>query len=756
MNPIFPVAARSAAGVRSRHCLFAFLPNLSATLLLVLAATQLCGQTGTATSTTTITSAGSAPSYTLTGTVSGSASAAPSGQVTFVDQTNGGITLGSGTLTAASASWSTAASLTGSLAPQGILATDLNGDGTADLAWVGISPTASVPAAFVALSNGNGTIQLPTIYPLSTTPVAIAAGTLGGSGGASALDLVVVDATSSGSAVMFLNNGQGNFSLGAYVSIPNTNGAVVVGPSSAWVGVATTTGVAILTGSGSNWSVAATLPTLVPPDAFALTNNGLAVGFCASGGTGEVQIYTGSGTSLALTETLPRNGCVKGLATGNLHGTSTDDLIVAMDVASGTNNLATLLDQGSGSYTAEVPFTAPYSGLNGVVTGDFNGDGLIDFAVTSGTANTVSFFYGKGNATFAAPMSVTAGAGADMLATGNLFGPKSVGVAVSNTTANTISLLGVTNSAAATVTGVDIPGTGTHQVYASYGGDSNYAASKSATTGLAGQLIPTQLTVSANPASITAAQQTALTATLTPYNSGSLSTNSESVTFLSGTKTLGTAALSSGTATLNVNTLAAGTDSVSATYAGDANFAPSTASPVPVTVAPGPTVVVTPTSSSLTLSSSGGSTTDTITLASQSGFSGTVNLSCAVNYLGSGTASKPPTCSLNPQSATVSGAGTVSTTLTVAIPGTATASNAPLLGGTGLTLAGALLLGLARRRRRFAAWCCGLLLAVAVLGSIAGCSSNSTSQTTSGSYSVAVTATSGSVTASATIPLTVH
>jgi hypothetical protein len=84
-----------------------------------------------------------------------------------------------------------------------------------------------------------------------------------------------------------------------------------------------------------------------------------------------------------------------------------------------------------------------------------------------------------------------------------------------------------------------------------------------------------------------------------------------------------------------------------------------------------------------------------------------------------------------------------------------------VLRNTGVALAGLFLLGLFPRRRKLALWFCALLLIAASYG-ITGCGGGSSSstpsspQTTAGSYSVVVTATSGSVTASTTIALTVQ
>jgi hypothetical protein len=266
----------------------------------------------------------------------------------------------------------------------------------------------------------------------------------------------------------------------------------------------------------------------------------------------------------------------------------------------------------------EVPFSANAGDLNGVVASDLNGDGLTDFAVASGSANTVSIHYGNANGTFSSPVLLNASAGTNAIALGNFLGTNTVGIAVTNTSAPSVSVFEATFAATATATGVAIPGTDTHQIYASYAGDSNYAASQSTSIGLAAQRISTSLSVAANPASTSSGQQTTLTAILTPYTDGTLSTNGDSVTFYNGTTALGTGSLTSGVATLNVNPSPTGSDSITASYAGDSNFVASTASAITVIVSAAATPLASVSPNSLTfagVSVGSTSTAQTVTLS---------------------------------------------------------------------------------------------------------------------------------------------
>lgn len=160
----------------------------------------------------------------------------------------------------------------------------------------------------------------------------------------------------------------------------------------------------------------------------------------------------------------------------------------------------------------------------------------------------------------------------------------------------------------------------------------------------------------------------------------------------------------------------------------------------------------------------GGSGTATISVVGTNGFAGTVNLSCNI----SPTVSVEPTCSLNPTSVQISGTGAQTSTLTV---GTTAASSAvnkmktlfwPSAGAA--TFALVLCFAFPNRRRDWLA----LLVLAALIASIgvAGCGGNKgggnnggggNSGTTSGTYTITVTGTSGTISATVgTVSLTVQ
>jgi hypothetical protein len=214
-----------------------------------------------------------------------------------------------------------------------------------------------------------------------------------------------------------------------------------------------------------------------------------------------------------------------------------------------------LLGSGTGTFSTQVNYsvgTAPY----GLVAADFNGDGNPDLAVASLQNSTVSILLNK-----------------------------------------------LTHTATAVASGLSVPGSGTHAVDASYGGDSNFATSTSSTTSLTATGSGTALVLSAIPISSVFGQQVVLTGTLSPYAVGGLNTNGETITFYNGSPAIGTGTLTSGVATLNITSLPLGANSLAAVYPGDTNFG---------------------TSQSLLTYTVGAASTTTLALSSASVTSGTV------------------------------------------------------------------------------------------------------------------------------------
>jgi hypothetical protein len=126
---------------------------------------------------------------------------------------------------------------------------------------------------------------------------------------------------------------------------------------------------------------------------------------------------------------------------------------------------------------------------------------------------------------------------------------------------------------------------GTHSITASYGGDANFSSSTSTAISqvvntATGATTTNMLISSPNPSNLS--QAVTFTATVKPASGTGVPTGT--VTFLDGNTALGTATLTSGVASFITVALTGGTHTITATYNGDATFAPSTSPPVTQTV----------------------------------------------------------------------------------------------------------------------------------------------------------------------------
>ena len=174
-------------------------------------------------------------------------------------------------------------------------------------------------------------------------------------------------------------------------------------------------------------------------------------------------------------------------------------------------------------------------------------------------------------------------------------------------------------------------------------------------------------------------------------------------------------------------------------------------------------------SNAISIAAAGDSVTDTLTIRPAGGFSGMVQLSCAVAASATATTAAP-TCSV-PSTASVTGGSVVTAILTVnTTPSTAMLAPAEgrmLAKRTGGIALGCVLMFMVPRRRRW--MILGMFVLAIGMGSlgITGCagggSQSGTTTTTSGStgtpaggYTVTVTATSGSITNTAQVQVTVQ
>jgi len=447
----------------------------------------------------------------------------------------------------------------------------------------------------------------------------------------------------------------------------------------------------------------------------------------------------------------------------------------AVAVVSGTAVTAPLPFTAAGNYL----ISATYAGDSAYASATAPGFQLIVTGLSSITSVTVSNTTIPVGSAQTLGIAVSSGSG-----TGTPTGV--VRVNVSSATANILFTVPLLNGTATTPS-ITFPTVGSYTITASYHGDSVFSTSIGTGPSVTVQRITSvvQLSTSSGSIGIGGAASYGVTLlgqspttpgppTLIPAPTGSFQLYSNGVglgaPFSRNSQTLSTVQ-----SPYNVFATA-GTYSITATFSGDAYWAPSTtALPVTLTVLSFPATYDLQVASKA-LSFAAGTTSnlnsDPISLLSQLGFVGTVTLSCSVAYTGTTGPVVLPTCSIPNSSMTVNPGSLASTVLVInsTVRSSSTALNrgrfSGMRGMAEVSVCGLVLWVLPIQRR---GWRVVAMLTVFWVGAmgLSGCGgqhSNSTTTppvtpaTTPGSYTVTITPSTtapGPAVAPVTISLTI-
>jgi hypothetical protein len=255
------------------------------------------------------------------------------------------------------------------------------------------------------------------------------------------------------------------------------------------------------------------------------------------------------------------------------------------------------------------------------------------------------------------------------------------------------------------------------------------------------------LTLGSNSTTVAQGSSVTFTATLTPV--ANTQVPSGYVTFYANGSSLGAVTPTAGVAMLATSALPSGSNAITAEYSGDSNFN-STVSPAALAVtvtalAPSFTLgTLSPASLTLKAGSTG---IITLPITANATFSGTVTFVC------SGVPSET-SCTVNPSSTTLAAGQSANVSVVVATTApnnsTEAANHAPSLGkiAGSISFAGFCLIFLPKRRRRIFVVLAFLVAGFFAATSLSGCSSSTHytyAGSTPGTYTLQVTATSGSV-----------
>ena len=659
--------------------------------------------------------------------------------------------------------------------PTNEVAADFNGDGIPDLAILSTNNTISFEGPFtvaVFLGNGDGTFRAgPTIQPsdMQSYPSMIS-GDFNGDGKPD-LAILSYDGYSTSYLTILLGNGDGSFSAKPTVvafAQGIVGGDVILGTMAAAdfngdgkldlavVGdYVSSGGVTILLGNGDGTFTAAG-PNLDPSGDFALIATGdfngdgikdfVTPNYFEFGGSPTIFLGKGDGTFTAKPMSLTLDYFPTSVVVGDFNGDGVLDLAF-----SDLNGVEIALGNGDGTFneTSASPIHVPDE-LYSLQAGDFNHDGKLDLAGLDNYDDQIVLLLGAGDGTFAVtattPVVSTSFVGPFQIAAADFNGDGVPDLAMLTKGVNTASILltETTETATATVNGIAPVGAGTHNVDASYAGDSDYSAITSSTIPLTAALVPLVVTPAAgtytSPQTLTITE--AIPGSTIYYElTGAVSTNGY-------VQYTGPVSLpDDGLETLQAYATETGYDQSNYLLAqytiNIPGFAPGSGGTTSLTVTTGATT----------------GNTGTIRVVGTNGFSGIVNLSCSVTTRLTGV-SDMPTCSLNPTSVTISGTAAQTSTLTVNTTAASSAESQkrsvfwPSASGATFAL---VFLFVKPRKRKDCVALIGLLLLFVSTGLIAcgggsggsggGGGGGGNTGTTPGAYTITVTGKSGSVSA---------
>jgi hypothetical protein len=287
---------------------------------------------------------------------------------------------------------------------------DFNGDGFADL----VVTNQQSNNVSVLLGNGDGTFQPGSLYATGTTPRQVVVADINGD---RVPDLVVVNQGSDTVSIL-LGRGDGTFHRTLNVAVGGVPTGIVASDFNAdgKVDLAVSNGpqygsggVTVLLGNGDgSFQFRGSIPLTTNPVSIVTGNftSPLRLDLIVAGNSNSLGFLTellgnGDGT-FQFAPAYPTGNGAQALTVADFNGDGVLDLAVSNN---GSSDVAILLGKPDGTFQNTRSFSS-YSPV-AIAAGDFDRDGKVDLLVANQYANLVTLYLGNGDATFQAGRQVS-------------------------------------------------------------------------------------------------------------------------------------------------------------------------------------------------------------------------------------------------------------------------------------------------------------------------------------------------------------